>query len=140
MKVAIIGAGITGLTLAHELVKRGREVEIFEAGPAPGGELATVEVGGEPVERFYHHLFSHDRFMIELTRELGIDDTLEWHEPVMGFFAGGRLYPFTSPGDLLRFGHLSLPARLRLGASTLYLQSRRDYRRYEDQTDRKSVV
>ena len=134
MKVAIIGAGITGLTLAHELVKRGREVEIFEAGPAPGGELATVEVGGEPVERFYHHLFSHDRFMIELVRELGIDDALEWHEPVMAFFAGGRLHPFTSPADLLRFRHLSLPARVRLGAGSLYLQSRRDYRRYEDRT------
>ena len=115
MRIAIVGAGITGLTLAYLLEQRGHTVEVFEAGRAPGGELATVDVGGEPVERFYHHLFTHDRFMIELCQELGIDDRLLWHEPLMGYYAGGRVYPFTSPLDLLRCGHLSLPARVRLG-------------------------
>ncbi len=134
MKVAIVGAGITGLTLAHELSKRGHAVEIFEAGRAPGGELATVEVGGEPVERFYHHLFTHDSFMIELARELGIESSLQWHEPEMGFYAAGRMYPFTSPSDLLRFSYLSLPARLRMGLATLYLQRKRDYEGLEDTT------
>ena len=61
MRIAIVGAGITGLTLAYLLEQRGHSVEVFEAGRAPGGELATVDVGGEPVERFYHHLFTHDR-------------------------------------------------------------------------------
>ena len=134
MKVAIVGAGITGLTLAYELAKRGHAVEIFEAGPVPGGELATVEVGGEPVERFYHHLFTHDRFILELVTELGIEQALHWHEPQMGFYAGGRTYPFTSPLDLLRFGHLSRPARLRMGLATLVLQQIRDYRKFEDRT------
>ena len=91
MKVAIVGAGITGLTLAYLLNRRGHEVVLYEAGGAPGGELATVEVGSEPIERFYHHLFTHDRFMIELCRELGIEDRLQWHEPEMGFYAGGRV-------------------------------------------------
>ena len=38
-RVAIIGAGITGLTLAHELSGAGIDVEIYEAGRAIGGEL-----------------------------------------------------------------------------------------------------
>ena len=134
MKIAIVGAGITGLTLAYLLRKRGHAVEVFEAGGAPGGELATVDVGGEPIERFYHHLFTHDRFMIGLCEELGIEDRLDWHEPLMGFYAGGRVHPFTSPLDLLRFGHLSPPARVRLGLGSLLLQRRRSYAAFEDRT------
>ena len=134
MKVAIVGAGLTGLTLAYELAGRGHAVDLYEARAAPGGELATVEVNGEPVERYYHHLFTHNRCMIELAAELGIDHRLEWHEPVMGLYAGGRLHPFTSPLDLLRFRGLSLPGRARLGLGTLWLQSKRDYRPFEDRT------
>ena len=134
MKAVIVGAGITGLALAHELLKRGHTVTLVEAAPRPGGELATVEVGGEPVERFYHHLFTHDRFMIDLAEELGVGDRLEWPEPEMGYYLGGRVYPFTSPLDLLRFGALSPWARLRLGLGTVMLQRRRDYRPFEDRT------
>lgn len=134
MRIAIIGAGITGLTLAYLLNRRGHDVALYEAGDAPGGELATVTVGGEPIERFYHHLFTHDRFMIELCRELGIEQHLVWHEPLMGFYAGGRVHPFTSPLDLLRFGHLSPWARVQLGLGTIRLQKRRDYAEFEDMT------
>ena len=82
--VAIIGAGITGLTAAYELAKRGFGVEIFEAQGAVGGELAVIEIGGTPVERYYHHLFRGDSHMIGLMEELGIDSSLEWLTPQMG--------------------------------------------------------
>ncbi len=134
MNIAIIGAGITGLTLAHQLLEQGHAVAVFEAAPRPGGELATVDVGGEPIERFYHHLFTHDRHIIALANELGVGERLEWLEPQMGYYAQGRVYPFTSPLDLLRFGALSPWARLRLGLGTLRLQRTRDYRQFEDQT------
>lgn len=134
MKIAVIGAGITGLTLAYVLNKQGHAVTLYEAGSKPGGELATVKVGGEPIERFYHHLFTHDHFMIQLCRELGIEDRLQWHEPLMAFYAGGRIYPFTSPVDLMRFGYLSPAGRLRLGLSTLMLQRRKDHAAFEDVT------
>lgn len=38
-KVAIIGAGPTGLTAAHDLTKKGYEVTVFESAPQPGGML-----------------------------------------------------------------------------------------------------
>ena len=44
MTVAVIGAGIAGLSAAFELRKRGHEVEIFEAAPKPGGHTYTYEV------------------------------------------------------------------------------------------------
>lgn len=41
-KVAIVGAGPSGLTCAYDLVKHGYPVTIFEAGSEPGGQLQTA--------------------------------------------------------------------------------------------------
>lgn len=41
MSVAIIGAGITGLTLAHNLKKRGFDVQVFESSQEVGGVIRT---------------------------------------------------------------------------------------------------
>jgi formate dehydrogenase beta subunit len=38
-KVAVIGAGVCGLTCAHDLALLGYEVEVFESAPVPGGML-----------------------------------------------------------------------------------------------------
>jgi heterodisulfide reductase subunit A-like polyferredoxin len=40
-KIAIVGSGPTGLTAAHELVKKGYPVTVFESSPEPGGMLRT---------------------------------------------------------------------------------------------------
>ncbi len=48
-RVAIVGAGISGLTVAHELRKRGfRRVTVFERAPAVGGKADTVTIDGRP--------------------------------------------------------------------------------------------
>lgn len=44
MTLAVIGAGIAGLTAARELHKQGHRVEIFEAALQPGGHTYTFEV------------------------------------------------------------------------------------------------
>ena len=131
-RVAIIGAGITGLTLAHELAGSGIDVDVFEAGPAIGGELGVVEVNGEPVERFYHHLFLDSPEIQGLMRELGVADRLTWKTAPMAYFTGGRLFPFNTPWDLLNFSPISPPARLRMGLAALRLQMVTDYAKYED--------
>lgn len=41
MRIAIIGAGITGLTCAHHLTKRGVAVAVFDKGRGLGGRMAT---------------------------------------------------------------------------------------------------
>ena len=44
MKIAVIGAGIIGVTTAYELAVDGHEVTVFEAGQHFGGHANTVDV------------------------------------------------------------------------------------------------
>ncbi len=44
MKVAIVGAGVSGLTAAHALHAEGHEVALYERESTPGGHAATVTV------------------------------------------------------------------------------------------------
>lgn len=45
MKVVIVGAGLSGLVAAHELVDAGVEVAIVDKGRSVGGRLATRRIG-----------------------------------------------------------------------------------------------
>ena len=45
-KVVIIGGGVAGLSAAHELIKRGFTVEIYEAAGCVGGKARSVGVPG----------------------------------------------------------------------------------------------
>ncbi|MEX2599899.1 MAG: FAD-dependent oxidoreductase, partial [Dehalococcoidia bacterium] len=134
MKVGVIGGGAAGLAAAYELGLRGHRAEVFEGAPFLGGQASTFPVNGVPVERGYHHLFRSDTAMIGLIEELGLGHQLRWIDSNVGYYLNGRLWKFTSPTDLLRFGPLPFPDRIRLGLTTLYLQKRKEWRSLEQQT------
>src|SRR3954468_11023766 len=46
MKIAIIGAGVGGLTAARALVAAGHDPHVFEAGPRGGGVVGTSRADG----------------------------------------------------------------------------------------------
>lgn len=49
-EVAIVGAGILGLYLAHALVRRGVRVKLFEASENPGGLSSSIEFEGNALD------------------------------------------------------------------------------------------
>ncbi len=123
MRVAVVGAGVAGLTCAYRLTQRGHVCDVYERWPGLGGQAATLDVGrGHLLERYYHHLFTSDRHIADLYDELGMPGELEWRPSSVAFFLEGRSWPFTSPLDLLRFRPLSLRSRIRMGVAVLRLQ------------------
>ena len=121
MRIAVIGAGVAGLVAAYRLGERGHEVDVYERWPGLGGQAATIDVGdGLLLERYYHHFFTSDVHIAALYKELGLG--IEWVPSSVAVFAEGRSWPFTSPGDLLRFSPMPLRARVRMGAAVVGLQ------------------
>jgi 1-hydroxycarotenoid 3,4-desaturase len=49
-RIAVIGAGVGGLTAAVDLARSGREVVVFERAATPGGKLRQVTVDGLPMD------------------------------------------------------------------------------------------
>lgn len=126
MRVAVIGAGVAGLTAAHRLSQSGHACDVYERWPGLGGQAATLDVGGGArIERYYHHLFMTDRHIKALCTQLGLDDELEWRPSSVAMFSGGVNRRFTTPLDLLTYSPLSIGSRLRMGAAVLALQQRR---------------
>ena len=122
MRIAVLGAGVTGLVAAHRLCER-HSCDVYERWPGLGGQVAAFDVGGGHfLERYYHHLFTSDRHIAALYEELGMGDAIEWLPSSVATFAAGRSYPFTTPLDLLRFKPLPLAARVRMGVAVLRLQ------------------
>ena len=70
MKVAIIGAGPAGITAAYELVKKGIEVDVYEAGETPGGMAKTIQLWDQKVDTGPHRFFSKDKRVNELWLEV----------------------------------------------------------------------
>src|SRR3954452_19633449 len=95
-RVAVIGAGVTGLVAALRLAQRGDEVVVFERWPGRGGMAATLDVGGgHRLERYYHHWFTSDRHVLALCSELGVE--VDWLPSSVGFYGGGAGPPRSPP-------------------------------------------
>ncbi|MGO8765720.1 MAG: NAD(P)/FAD-dependent oxidoreductase [Limisphaerales bacterium] len=128
--VAIVGGGFTGLVSALRLSRAGMAVTLFERGKTLGGLAGDFELQGTRIEKAYHHIFRTDRDILDLVNELGLEDHLIWRRSSMGIYRDGKIFPFMSPMDLLRFKPCSLLARLRLGAVVFYLQKKKNWREF----------
>lgn len=130
-RVAVIGAGPMGLAVAYELLKRGDQVTIYEAGPRIGGMTAAIEFGGVQIERYYHFVCGPDTTTFAYLREFGLEDRLKWRETRMGFYFAGKLHDWGNPLALLRFPGLTLPEKVRYGLHVMRAKGIEDWRPYD---------
>src|SRR5579871_4454488 len=73
-KVVIIGGGISGLSTAYYLAKRGIPSTILESRPRLGGVIETEHIDGCTVEAGPDSFISAKPAALELIRELGLAD------------------------------------------------------------------
>ena len=120
MKVAVIGGGVLGLTLAYRLATEGHRVDVLEAEPALGGLAAAHDYGPFTWDRFYHCVLPQDTSLIALLEDLGLAGNLRWTKTGTGYYARGRMYDMNGNADFLRFPLLTLVDKGRLAAAVIY--------------------
>ena len=137
MKIGIIGAGYSGLTIAKELEENGQEVTIFEKNDYVGGMVDTVEICGTRLEKYYRHIFKSDREAIKLIKEMGLESELIWPATKMGYLSNKKPYLFGTPISLLKFKPLNLIQKLRFGFNVIHIKLINDYKKLEKVTAEK---
>lgn len=114
--IAVVGAGITGLSLAYFLERRGVDHVVLEASARAGGVIRTTRPGGRVLEHGPQRMRLSGP-LHDLVRSLGLDAEMIAVPPGHPLYVvrGGRLrrVPF-GPGQLLKSDLLSIRGKLRL--------------------------
>ncbi len=77
MRIAIVGAGLAGLTAAVDLVDAGFEVDLYEARPFMGGKVGSWEdPNGNHIEMGLHVFFFNYANLFALMRKVGALENL----------------------------------------------------------------
>jgi len=132
--IDIVGGGIFGLTLAHELLKHGQQVRVWERGEELGGMMGRTqisELGDVSCDRYYHAILSSDRTVMGLLDEFGLRSRLRMVATKMGFYHEGRSYPMSTPLEFMRFPPLRMIDRLRLAYTIVSCRWIKDWRALE---------
>lgn len=107
MRVAIAGAGLAGLSCAKYLVDEGHTPVLLESRDVLGGLVAAwKDSDGDWYETGLHVFFGAYPNMLQLLKELGIEDRLQWKKHTMIFNQPEK------PGTYSRFDFPNLPAPL----------------------------
>ncbi|NES81969.1 MAG: 15-cis-phytoene desaturase [Moorea sp. SIO2B7] len=105
MQVAIAGAGLAGLSCAKYLVDAGHTPIVLERRDVLGGKIAAwKDEDGDWYETGLHIFFGAYPNMLQLFKELGIEDRLQWKEHTMIFNQPN------APGTYSRFDFPNFPA------------------------------
>ena len=137
MKIAIVGAGYSGMVAAYDLKKAGHDIIIFESAEYVGGLASGFK---EPhwdwsVEKFYHHWFQSDSEMLGLIRELGLEDKVRFPRPLTVMLYKNKWYPFDSISKALLFPGLGFGLnKIRFGFVGLFLRLTNNWRALEKVT------
>lgn len=124
-RVAVVGAGLAGLSAALELRQLGWTVEIFERGRLLGGKATSYEVDGVEVDNGQHVFLGCCTEFIDFVTAIGMADKIHLQdrfEAVMlkrgekpyRLQAAGLPAPLHLAPALLRDPYLGWPARLQI--------------------------
>ncbi len=130
-KIAIIGSGFLGLTLALRLAESGNKVTVFESASEIGGLASVWQLGDLIWDKHYHVTLLSDSFTRKIVNELGLENEFEWVETKTGFYTDGKLVSMSNSLEFLKFPPLGLISKLRLGGTIFYASRVKDWKSLE---------
>ncbi len=93
-RVAVIGAGLSGLRAAWQLVRRGFDVDVYEARESIGGRAGGQWQAGHWMDAAWPVLDARSTTLLRWAVELGLGDDMLPLRPVqVHAFRGGRAHP-----------------------------------------------
>ncbi len=134
-RVAIVGAGISGLSAAWELAANPElSIDVWERDAEPGGLAGWFQVAGTSLEKFYHHIYRNDYDLINLIRDLDLEDHLVFRATNTGCFYVNSIYRLSSPLDLLKFKPLKFMDRMKMGFLALQTRTVKNWQTLDNMT------
>ncbi|HEY0658038.1 MAG TPA: NAD(P)/FAD-dependent oxidoreductase [Pyrinomonadaceae bacterium] len=130
-KIAIVGSGFLGLTLALRLAETGAKVTVYESAPEIGGLAGAWQIGDVVWDKHYHVTLLSDSFTRKIVGELGLENEFEWVETKTGFYTDGKLVSMSNSLEFLKFPPLDLMSKFRLGATIFYASRVKDWKALE---------
>jgi len=133
--VVIVGGGFSGLSAALDLVRHGKKVHLVEKSNKLGGLASTFSFSKQiEVEKFYHHWFNTDNYIIELIKSLKLEKNVIYEPSNTGIFFNNKIWKLSTPIELLKFTALPLFDRIRLGILIFYVRLIKNWKKIEHLT------
>jgi len=132
-KIAVIGAGISGLSVAYYLGKD-YQIDIYERAGKAGGLASSFRIEDAYLEIYFHHFFKSDKDLIGLIEELGIKEKMLFRKTSVGIYYREGISPFSTSKDLLLFKRLPFLSKIIFFLHVLYLRLTNRWRALEDYT------
>jgi len=114
VKIAIIGAGISGLVNAYKLSAK-HQVTVYEQTKQIGGLCSGFESDGKYIDKYNHFFSKSDKELMELFSELGINRKVSWAKSGQCLFINDQLQDLSNPCDLFAIKSLSIIDKLKTG-------------------------
>ena len=103
-KFIILGGGFLGLSLAYELIKKNKKVEIIEAGKSLGGLAEPFKIDDKLIDKYYHFFYFNDHFNSQnLIKELKLKHKIDWKDVNTQMYVDGKFFSLDSIKELILF-------------------------------------
>lgn len=89
----VLGAGVSGLTVAFELLKKGEKVTVIEKDSNVGGLSRTLNLNGTPIDYGPHLFHSAHKEIVDYWRSL-VGSSLVEKEFYAGNYQKGKIYDY----------------------------------------------
>jgi protoporphyrinogen oxidase len=136
----VIGAGMTGLSCALSLSRKGKKVVVLESEDYCGGLLSSYRFPDFSVERYYHHFFRYDLPLIQLIDELGLSDTVDWKKASTGYYYKGEVFNLDTPREIFLYRYLTFFDKIRLSIAVLRIKRMGDFTALDKVTAREWLL